>query len=243
LKRIEKQPLKNAMLDFYTPQCILAAKELLLNEADVVMPEKWVKPAKHRLASVGQHNLAKEIDDIFSVIQLIDEAQVTDKLPLFVSDNPDNMPLVRLTDGDLVAVLQKLARLENTVMNVSKSVELLNQTVMDTSRQNSAQFPIFQHSTRGQSARGGRGGGAAVNLVCHPSAGLVKGLRWSPRMTSRARGVTGRTGREVPSSQLGDAPSGVVEGGSTCTISRTSRPCRGIGKHRLRSRPGALILA
>ena len=179
LKRIEKQPLKNAMLDFYTPQCILAAKELLLNEADVVMPEKWVKPAKHRLASVGQHNLAKEIDDIFSVIQLIDEAQVTDKLPLFVSDNPDNMPLVRLTDGDLVAVLQKLARLENTVMNVSKSVELLNQTVMDTSRQNSAQFPIFQHSTRGQSSRGGRGGGRG-----QPGVSPFRGARERPAVES-----------------------------------------------------------
>ena len=157
LQRVEKQPLKSAMLDFYTPGCILEAKELLLNEADLVMPEKWAKPAKHRLASVGQNNLGKEIEDIFAVIQAVDEAQLTDKLPLFVSDNPDNMPSVRLTDGEMAAVLLKLSKLESIVMNANKSIEILSQTVRGISTQNSAQVPLFLQSPRGN-ARGGRGG-------------------------------------------------------------------------------------
>ena len=42
-----------------------------------------------------------EIDDIFVLIAFMDERNLLIGLPVYVADNPDNMPSMRLYEGDL----------------------------------------------------------------------------------------------------------------------------------------------
>jgi hypothetical protein len=54
-----------------------------------------------------------EIDDILNVITSVDNNKSIDQLPLFVSTDPDKMPSIKLTDGDLASVMIKLTKIES----------------------------------------------------------------------------------------------------------------------------------
>ena len=43
----------------------------------------------------------RNIDDIVTIVSNLDEQKALDKLPRYVSESPDNMPLVRLVAGDV----------------------------------------------------------------------------------------------------------------------------------------------
>src|SRR5271166_6441389 len=111
--RVPNKPLKLAMLDFYTTDDICTAKKMLMNEVDKILLDKWAKPAKRRKDSVNRTNM--EIDDIFNVIAAADGNKIIEKLPVFVSTDPDKMPSIKLTEGDLVAIMVKLFKIESKI--------------------------------------------------------------------------------------------------------------------------------
>ena len=45
------------------------------------------------------------MDDILSLFTFINEQKAFDNLPIYVSDNQDNVPSVRLFDGDLSVLI------------------------------------------------------------------------------------------------------------------------------------------
>jgi len=45
------------------------------------------------------------VDDILSLFTFINEQKAFDNLPIYVSDNQDNVPSVRLFDGDLSVLI------------------------------------------------------------------------------------------------------------------------------------------
>jgi hypothetical protein len=108
--RVALKPLKLTISDFYGPEDITAAKDCLVHEIDALKIEKWTKPPRRRKDSVTR--LTGEIDDIVTMIAMLDEIKSLGRLPLFVSTDPDKMPSVKLTDGDLAAVLLKLEKLD-----------------------------------------------------------------------------------------------------------------------------------
>ena len=64
------------------------------------------------------------------VLVFVDNAKMLDHLPLFVSTNPDKMPSIKLTEGDLSLLLLKLSNIESNqsaaksnLENISKAVE------------------------------------------------------------------------------------------------------------------------
>jgi len=59
----------------------------------------------------GNERLCREVDDLISLLTFLDEQKCLNHLPVCVSDNPDNMPSVRLYEGDF-----------NVLMNFSRHV-------------------------------------------------------------------------------------------------------------------------
>jgi len=49
----------------------------------------------------GDARLAHEVDDILSLFTFLDEQKALTDLPIYVCQNPDNMPRPRLFEGDL----------------------------------------------------------------------------------------------------------------------------------------------
>ena len=119
--RLPNKQLKSVILDFYATEEISNAKELLIIEVDKTVKDKWPKPARRRKDS--SNRTANEVDDIYQVITCIDNHKLLNQLPLFVSCDPDKMPSIQLTEGDMAMMLAKLDNLEQTQLATRCGVE------------------------------------------------------------------------------------------------------------------------
>jgi hypothetical protein len=119
--RTANKPLKAVLLDFYSPEDISAAKDLLMSEVDKILLDKWHKPPRRRKDSLNR--MTTEIDDILAIIASADNCKVIDQLPLFVASDPDKMPSIKLTEGDLAVVLLKLSNIESSQDFIRKEID------------------------------------------------------------------------------------------------------------------------
>ena len=55
-----------------------------------------------------------------------DEAKARDRLPIFVSVDPDKMPSAKLREGDMKLLLLKLSKMEDELRTVRTLVEKTN---------------------------------------------------------------------------------------------------------------------
>ena len=135
--RVPNRPLKSSIIDFFSPEDITAAKDCLQTEAEALNIDKLVKLPRRRKDSINR--VVGEIDDILNLIASIDEAKNSHLLPLFVSSDPDCMPSIKLTDGDLSVVLTKLEKLGDSLKSITQTVGDLKIGQADNS--NNAQKP------------------------------------------------------------------------------------------------------
>ena len=98
--------LKRALIDFYDSGSISNAKKQLL--ADIIKADFQDKVPTVPERRAGEMRTINEIDDIFTLIAFLDERKLLGYLPLYVSDNPDNMPPIRLYEGDLKGLMAML---------------------------------------------------------------------------------------------------------------------------------------
>jgi hypothetical protein len=55
----------------------------------------------------------RETDDIFTLITFLDERKLLSSLPINLTDKPDNLPTLRLFEGDLSFLSARLDKLDN----------------------------------------------------------------------------------------------------------------------------------
>ena len=92
--------LKSALGDFYSTEKLSTATLQLISDVDKLnLPVK--RPhIPHRRDGAARH--ANEVEDIVTLFTFLDEQKAYDNLPTYVSDNPDNMPSLRVYEGDLL---------------------------------------------------------------------------------------------------------------------------------------------
>jgi len=114
LNKYDKLPskvLKSALNDFYDPVAISNAKKQLLEDMKTAnFMEKLPNVPERR---GGEMRTVNEIDDIFVLITFMDERKLFDSLPVYVADNPDNMPSMRLFEGDLKILMSLLEKMND----------------------------------------------------------------------------------------------------------------------------------
>ena len=66
--------------------------------------------------------MARDVDDIISVLSFLDEQKLLNDLPRYVSDSPDKIPSIRLFDGDLVLLLIRLDKVEGKLAEFSSTL-------------------------------------------------------------------------------------------------------------------------
>lgn len=102
--------IKNALMDFYSSSETGEAREQLLQDANALnLSERWPHIPSRR---VGDSKPQRDVDDIVTVWSWLDEKLQIGHLPVYVSDNPDAMPSMRLYEGDMRGIVDLLARLE-----------------------------------------------------------------------------------------------------------------------------------
>jgi hypothetical protein len=124
--RVPLKPLKSVVNDFYSADDICNAKDKLVDEVDKLALDKWQKPARRRKDSITRTQ--NEIDDIIQIVTMLDETLNLHRLPTFVSTDPDCMPSIKLTDGDLAVVLLKLNALELNVNELREGIRVQQPT-------------------------------------------------------------------------------------------------------------------
>ena len=141
--------LKSALIDFYSPEVLSDSKQQLLKDIGKLHSVSLPHVPMHRQ---GENRAARDVDDMFTLITAIDEAQniSLSDLPTYVSDNPDNVPSVRLYEGEFgvfVSMLEKLdsrlSLMESAISNIAQDVHNMRSKVasLDSGAQSIQQPP------------------------------------------------------------------------------------------------------
>ena len=72
---------------------------------------------KHRafLAAERVSDLVCDLDDIFTLLTFVDESEINNRLPLYVTSDPDRMPSLRLFEGDLKYFCRMLEQFDSKI--------------------------------------------------------------------------------------------------------------------------------
>ena len=97
-------------MDFYTPEDISVAKVRLLD--DIRNLNSTIKLPHVPQRRDGDQRLVREVDDIMLLLSRLDEHKLLDALPRYVNSSPDNMPSVRLYEGEFNGLMTILKRMD-----------------------------------------------------------------------------------------------------------------------------------
>lgn len=112
--------IKTALLNFYAPEDISSAKDLLTEHASKLPNAEELFKTPRRRDIEGRS--AREIDDICSIIEAADRAKHLLKLPRYVSDGPEKMPTIHLVEGDMMAIMNRFDRMDKTISHLESCV-------------------------------------------------------------------------------------------------------------------------
>ena len=116
LGKTAKKSLKSLIVEFYSNELIITAKRLLLDIIDISDITHFPKSIRRRRDSTS--SASTEFDDIIAILMFLDENGHMEKLPMFVADNPNNIPSSKMVEGDLDLLWTRLDRLEAYIKQV-----------------------------------------------------------------------------------------------------------------------------
>ena len=111
--KTDLKSLKLILCDFYTADDLSTAKFKLIegvDGADLSARRPHIPQRRD-----GGERLSREVDDLVSLFTFVDEQKCLDKLPMYVTDNPDKMPSLRLLEGDLNYFYKKLDQFDGKI--------------------------------------------------------------------------------------------------------------------------------
>ena len=124
--KCELKKIKSIMYDFYSPQVIAEAKRQFIDDT-------WRIKTDGALPRLVQHRdkdlharAWKDLQDILFMATTLDEKRLFDQLPIYTTDNTDNIPTIRLEDGELNYFLIKLHKMEEAMECLQGSVNKLH---------------------------------------------------------------------------------------------------------------------
>ena len=139
LNKFKKQPqlnvLKQAVVDFYCIDDITEAKQRLLDDVSLLsISDKLPHIPKRR---DGVNRVMKEVDDIILLLTSVDEQNLLNSLPRYAAINPDNMPSLRLFDGDMLLLLTRLDKMESKLLEFGSALAAINSALRSSTTNSS----------------------------------------------------------------------------------------------------------
>jgi len=110
LHRSDYNVTMGAIESFYSPEEITTARMVLLEDAVALNLQHLPRSLPSRRAGDGRKH--REIEDIYTILSIVDEAKSLHKMPRYVSDDPLKMPSLLLTEGDLRVIMGRINQLE-----------------------------------------------------------------------------------------------------------------------------------
>ena len=113
--------LKSAILDFYNADVLSKAKVQLLKDLEKVTSTSFPHVPQYRQ---GDNRASRDVDDMFLLLTTLDEnvSDMLSDLPTYVADGPDNMPSIRIYEGDLGVMMSLLEKLDSKIGMLGSAV-------------------------------------------------------------------------------------------------------------------------
>ena len=111
--KLPVKQLKSILSDFYTVEVLTEAKVRLLSDIENMEASVQIPHVPRRRD--GDNRVAREVDDIVTLFQFVDENKLLANLPMYVSGSLDLMPSARLFEGDLNMVMAMLKKMGHKV--------------------------------------------------------------------------------------------------------------------------------
>ena len=110
-----ERQIRTALLDFYDMPLIDGAKKRLLNDVSDICADFSDDIGRLQVTADrrGENRVEHTVDDIFTLLKFLDMHKLIEKLPRYVTDNPDMVPSMRLYEGDFKVILAQLGKMEN----------------------------------------------------------------------------------------------------------------------------------
>ena len=112
--------LKTSIVDFYSSVDIAVAKDLILEEARRLKLENL--PRRRRDSVDNKSRL--DVDDIFVILSILDESKLLDQMPIYVIKNVENVPLLKMEEGEFRILKNGMDTLANDLKKVN--IDMLN---------------------------------------------------------------------------------------------------------------------
>ena len=110
--KIDNKKLNSTLYDFYTPEQISVAKDILMCDAERLNPlDKWPRPTKRR-ESDPTARAGRDLKDILAIWTYFDEHKTNVSLPEYVVRDINLVPTGKLEDGDIRVIINKIDHLE-----------------------------------------------------------------------------------------------------------------------------------
>ena len=116
--KVAVKQIRSALNDFYIADDIASAKMRLSEDI------KSFNEATSRTTTTRR--LAREVDDIISLVTFLDEQKLLNSIPRYVASSPDRMPRIRLYEGDLSGIMNVLHDMGNRLTDLSAAVATIN---------------------------------------------------------------------------------------------------------------------
>ena len=124
--KLDLKQLKGLLSDFYSADNVSVAKKQLLQDAVRSKLDGLLSRYPERQSD---NRTAREVDDIWSIVQQLDEQKCLRGLPCNVTESAESIPSVKLDDGDLHLLLVKFNKMESEVQSLRTVVHTLVSTV------------------------------------------------------------------------------------------------------------------
>jgi hypothetical protein len=165
--------LKTVIFDFYKPEDITGAKCQLLNDATQLMTTDSLPHIPNRRDR--DTRIMLEIDDMFVILNCLDEKKKLNCLPRYVAESPDNMPSARFFDGDMKLLQIWLEKIEGKIDHFGSSMDAIVAQIRTIGQRTPSHGPEVRTTTAPQPSHGQPGQPNVIN--CTQSTSHVNNTR------------------------------------------------------------------
>jgi len=121
--RIAEKFLKTIVSTFYNAELTALAKTVLVDSVDTLKLEKWPRPLNRRDSTDSGCKHKKEIEDIFAIFAYLDEHDLIDRLPHFVSADTDMIPSSNWTESDMIGIMNRFGSIDDQLSVITRKID------------------------------------------------------------------------------------------------------------------------
>lgn len=125
LNKLSNNKIIDILCEYYEPDAILRAKKLLGEAVKELNADNTLPQLRARRDTDVRSRARKDAADIEILVSALDRRGLLDQLPIFVIDNTDSVPTVKLEEGDMRYFVLKINRMEEAILTLQGTINKL----------------------------------------------------------------------------------------------------------------------